>query len=118
MTFLLSVGTLLDQDKVIDNQLTLGNQQQAIINIQSRIHTVKVKLTSEAVSKIEIANRKAREFVEKYGLTTISEDFKSRTCVEPIISIGQGSFIEKNKNYLSHLPIYIDNVFLTQSKKI
>ena len=102
MTFLLSVGTLLDQDKVIDNQRTLGNQQQAIINIQSQIKTFKVELTSETVSKIEIANRRARELVEKYGLTSTSEDFKSRTCVEPIISIGQGSFIKNAK--ITYLP--------------
>ena len=90
MTFLLSVGTLLDQDKVIENQRVLGNQQQVVENIQSRIKTFKVELQSEAVSKIDSANKKARELVEKYGLTSISENFKSRTCVEPVISIGQG----------------------------
>ena len=93
MTFLLSVGTLLDQDKVIDNQRTLGNQQETVENIKSRIKTFTVELISEAVSKIEIANRRARKIVEMYGLTSTSEDFKSRTCVEPIVSIGQGSFI-------------------------
>ena len=121
MTFLLSVGTLLDQDKVIDNQRVLGDQQQAVENIESRIKTFTVELTSEAVSKIEIANRRARKFVEMYGLTSTSEDFKSRTCVEPIISIGQGSFIKTTKiMYLIYLFTFIMFFFrfLTLSKKI
>ena len=87
----MTVGTLLDSDIVVDNQRNLGDQlEKTVENLESQIKSVR-SLSSGLVSGVAIANKEAQRWTEKLGLLTASEDFKSRTCVEPVISMEEST---------------------------
>ena len=83
---MLTTSTILDQDMVIDNQRSLGNEEQATKNVQGEIAILN-QVKSRISSAIEEQNEKARKWAEKFAVISPSKNFKSRTCVEPLISL-------------------------------
>ena len=91
MVFIMTVGTLLNSDIVIDNQRNIGGQLEKTVNkLEGQIKSVR-SLTSGLVSGVEKANKGAQRFTDRLGFLSASEDFISRTCVEPVISMDDST---------------------------